>query len=161
MAGTTPVITLTEEVPLFIQISKQEFGLIWVRITRLTKSRFISCILGKETFSANNPFSHRRSTKRWLSKHQGPLSTTHFNWISKENLNWSSHTEHKMFFASLRLIGLSLKNRLSMLREHSSRISLRWLTCIAISSSSFSVSDILLSLSRKSGSMSTTPTGVV
>ena len=161
MAGTTPMITLTEEVPFFIQISKQELEPILVRITQLTKSRFISCILGKEIFSADNPFSHRRSTKRWLSKHQGPLSTTHFNWISKENLNWSGHTEHKIFFAALRLIGLSLINHPSMLREHSSRISLWWLTCIAISSSSFSMSDILLSLSRKSGSMSTTPTEVV
>ena len=42
MAGTTPVITLIEEVPLFIQISKSEFRPIWVHITRLTKSRFIN-----------------------------------------------------------------------------------------------------------------------
>ena len=41
MAGTTLVITLIEEVPSFIQISKQEFRPIWVRIIRLTKSRFI------------------------------------------------------------------------------------------------------------------------
>ena len=45
MASTTLVITLIEEVPLFIQISKHEFGPIWVRITRLTKSRFISLAL--------------------------------------------------------------------------------------------------------------------
>ena len=42
MADTTLLITVTEEVPLFIQISKREFGPIWVRITRLTKSRFLS-----------------------------------------------------------------------------------------------------------------------
>ena len=45
MAGTTLVITLIEEVPLFIQISRPEFGPIWVCITRLTKSRFISSTL--------------------------------------------------------------------------------------------------------------------
>ena len=44
MAGTTPMITLIE-VPSFIQISKQEFGPVWVRIIRLTKSRFISSTL--------------------------------------------------------------------------------------------------------------------
>ena len=44
MAGTTLVITLIE-VPSFIQISKQEFGLVWVRTIRLTKSRFISSML--------------------------------------------------------------------------------------------------------------------
>ena len=38
------MITLIE-VPSFIQISKQEFGPVWVRIIRLTKSRFISSTL--------------------------------------------------------------------------------------------------------------------
>ena len=42
MASTTPVITLIEEVPSFIQLSKQEFRPIWVCIIRLTKSRFTS-----------------------------------------------------------------------------------------------------------------------
>ena len=44
VAGITPAITLIEEVSLFIQISKQEFGPIWVRIIRLMKSHFISDI---------------------------------------------------------------------------------------------------------------------
>ena len=42
VVGTTLVITFIEEVSLFIQISKQEFGPVWVRTIRLTKSRFIN-----------------------------------------------------------------------------------------------------------------------
>ena len=53
MAGTTPMITLTEEVPLFIQISKQEFEPIWVHITRLTKSHFISLVPSVGTLSVS------------------------------------------------------------------------------------------------------------
>ena len=43
VVGTTPVITLIEAVPSFIQVSKQEFGPVWARSIRLTKSHFISC----------------------------------------------------------------------------------------------------------------------
>ena len=42
MAGTTPMTTLIEEVPSFIQISKREFGPVWARTIWLTNSRFIS-----------------------------------------------------------------------------------------------------------------------
>ena len=53
MAGTTLVIILIEEVPSFIQISKQEFEPIWVRIIRLTKSRFISLAPSVGTLSVS------------------------------------------------------------------------------------------------------------
>ena len=42
MAGTTSVTTLTEAVSSFIEVSKREFGPIWARSIRPTKSRFIS-----------------------------------------------------------------------------------------------------------------------
>ena len=42
MASTTPMTTLIEAVPSFIQISKWEFGPIWAHSIRLTKSHFIS-----------------------------------------------------------------------------------------------------------------------
>ena len=44
VAGTTPVTTSERAVFLFSQVSRQEFGSIWIRPTQLTKSHFINLV---------------------------------------------------------------------------------------------------------------------
>ena len=46
------------------------------------------------TFLTDIPFSHRRSAKRWSSKHHGPL------WLSIENLNCNNPSPTSIIFKS-------------------------------------------------------------
>ena len=85
------------------------------------------------------PFSHLRTTSKWSSKLQGPLSTTHWSWLSSLNRNWNNafpkstifksfpnfQTDLNRFFAARWLYGLSMSKRLMRLSERYVRFLLR------------------------------------
>ena len=112
------------------------------------------------------PLSYRRRTSRLLSKLQGPLCSTHNNWLSILKRNWNSpsptstvfksfpnfHAARSMAFAALWFYGLVVRNLPRSVREHSSIIFSRWdnRTC---TTSPSSVSWMFWSLSMKSASI--------
>ena len=113
------------------------------------------------------PFSHLRSTKRWLSKHHGPLFQTHINWLSIENLNCISpsptsvifrsfpsfHMDRSKFLAARILICFVVRNFPMRLRENSSNAFSLFTGGIGMTSSSSVVNVIFCMRSRTSDSM--------
>ena len=82
---------------------------------------------------------HFLSTSIWLSKLQGPLSSTHFSWFSNLNRNWSSSLPTLTIFRSAKLpywtqerfrssdvYRFIHKESTKRLRAHSSNVWVQW-----------------------------------
>ena len=73
VADTTLMTALTEAVSSFIQVSKREFGLVWTRSIRLTKS----CFIRQDSFS--NPLSLKKYFIDWVNFHPLLISISRYH----------------------------------------------------------------------------------
>lgn len=104
----------------------------------------------KDILAVEIPFFHHHSSRRLLSKFQGPLFSTHSSWNLELNLNCKMslptstilrskpifHATHRVFLRALRFCWWLERSFSKRLREHSSRRSTRLEFEIQISSSS-------------------------